>query len=51
MAVEILLFLTKSTQSRKLLLLKLIIKIYFDLPYVYFGKFKLKHISKKNMLP
>ena len=40
---KILLFLTKLTQSRKLFLLTLIITIYFDLPYVYFGNFKLKH--------
>ena len=44
---KILLFLTKPTQSRKLFLLTLIITLYFDLPYVYFGMFKLKHISKK----
>ena len=48
MPVEnLLLFLTKPTQSQKLFLLTLIITIYFDLPYVYFGKFKLKHMSKK----
>ena len=48
MAVEILLFLTKPTQTRKLFLLTLIITIYFDLPYVHFGMFKLKHISKQK---
>ena len=45
---KILLFLTKPTQSRKLFLLTLIITIYFGLMYVYFGKLKLKHISKQK---
>ena len=35
----------------EILFLLTIITIYFDLLYVYFGKFKLKHISKKNVLP
>ena len=48
---KILLFLTKPIQLQKLFLLTLIIiniTIYSDLPYVYFGKFKLKHISKQK---
>ena len=45
---KILLYLTKPTKSRKRFLFTLIIRIYFDLPYVYFGKFKLKYISKQK---
>ena len=48
MAVENLVFLTKPTQSQKLSLLTLIITIYVDRPYVYFGKLKLKSIFKQK---
>ena len=49
MAVEnFIVILTKPAQSRKLFLLALIITIYFDIPYVYFGKFKFKHSSKQK---
>ena len=48
MAVENLIILNQPTQSRKLFLLTLIITIYFDLPYVCFGKLKLNYISKQK---
>ena len=48
MIVENFITFNQTNPVTKLFLLTLIITIFFDLPYVYFGKFKLKHISKQK---
>ena len=48
MAVENFIIFNQTNPVTKTVMLTLNITIYFVLPYVYFGKFKLKHISKQK---